>query len=215
MLLDWDQAASLLDIRELSLYFGLTMIEFSHPLILASGSPRRKMLLESLGWDFEVLTRENTEYFPKDLHPRAIAVLISENKAKVYDDLSNKHIVLTADTLVVHEGEVLGKPDSPSQAIEMLNRLSSTSHLVITGVTLFNKGRFRSFSVETKVHFRKLTIKEISYYVDHFSPMDKAGAYGIQDWIGKVGISSIEGDYYNVMGLPISRLYEELIPFMK
>ncbi|MEM6628958.1 MAG: Maf family nucleotide pyrophosphatase [Bacteroidota bacterium] len=191
------------------------MIEFSHPLILASGSPRRKMLLESLGWEFSILTREASEYFPQDLHPRAIAVLISENKAKVYDDLSNKNIVLTADTLVVQEGEVLGKPTSPTHAIEMLQKLSSSTHLVITGVTLFNKGKFRSFSVETKVNFRSLTAKEISYYVDNFSPLDKAGAYGIQDWIGKIGITSIEGDYYNVMGLPISRLYEELIPFMK
>ena len=190
------------------------MKQFKHPLILGSSSPRRKMLLESLGWKFEVIKREVSEYFPEELHPRAISVLISENKAKVYDDLSADHIIITADTLVVHEKKILGKPASSEEAIEMLRTLSGSDHLVITGVTVFTEGRFRSFSTETQVTFRSLTADEISYYVETFSPLDKAGSYGIQEWIGKIGISTITGDYYNVMGLPISRLYEELIPFM-
>lgn len=190
------------------------MNQFKYPLILGSSSPRRKELLESLGWKFEVIKREASEYFPEELHPRAISVLIAENKAKVYDDLSKDHIIITADTLVFHEKKVLGKPSSKEESIEMLRKLSESEHLVITGVTVFTEGRFRSFSSETQVTFRSLTAKEISYYVETFSPLDKAGAYGIQDWIGKIGISSITGDYYNVMGLPISRLYQELTPFM-
>ncbi len=191
------------------------MKQLKYPLILGSSSPRRKMLLQSLGWDFEVVKRDASEYYPEELHPRAISVLISENKAKVYDDLSKDHIVITADTLVVHQNEILGKPGSPEEAIEMLKKLSGSEHLVITGVTVFTEGRFRSFSKETQVVFRDLTAQEIDHYVEKFSPLDKAGAYGIQEWIGMIGISSITGDYYNVMGLPLSRLYEELIPFMK
>lgn len=180
------------------------------PLVLASGSPRRKDLLEQVGFEFEVILREVNEYFPDNLHPRAVAVLIAENKAKAYGDLSMKNIVITADTVVALDGKVLVKPADREDAIIMLTRLSGKIHTVITGITIFHNGKFQSFSEETKVKFRKLSDADIRYYVEKYKPYDKAGAYGIQEWIGMIGVERIEGDFYNVMGLPVGRLYEEL-----
>lgn len=187
-----------------------TNMKLKAPLILASGSPRRKDLLEQAGIEFTVLTREVNEYFPDTLHPRAVAVLIAENKAKAYGDLSMKNIVMTADTVVALDGKVLGKPADREDAILMLTKLSGTNHSVITGITIFHLGKFQSFSEETKVKFRKLDMDEIRYYVEKYEPYDKAGSYGIQEWLGMIAVERIEGDYYNVMGLPVSRLYEEL-----
>lgn len=183
------------------------------PLILASQSPRRQQLLRELEFEFEVIVRSTDEYYPEDIHPRAVAVLISENKAKQYDDLSPKNIIITADTIVAIEDEILGKPKDQEEGLEMLKKLSGRTHQVITGVTLFHKGQFRSFAEETYVTFRKLSEVQMRHYLEHYKPYDKAGAYGIQEWIGKVGISRIEGDYYNVMGLPVSHLYQELSQF--
>ncbi len=180
------------------------------PLKLASGSPRRKDLMEQAGFEFEIVIRDVVEYYPDNLHPRAVAVLIAENKAKAYNDLSNDFIVITADTVVALEGKVLGKPEDAVEAVTMLRSLSGKSHSVITGITLFHKGKFQSFSEETKVKFRKLDDSQILYYVNKYEPFDKAGAYGIQEWIGMIGVERIEGDFYNVMGLPVGRLYEEL-----
>jgi septum formation protein len=180
------------------------------PLMLASGSPRRKDLLEQVGIEFEIFTRDVDEYFPDNLHPRAVAVLIAENKAKAYTDLSMDKIVMTADTVVALEGKVLGKPKDREHAIEMISSLSGKKHSVITGITIFHKGKFQSFSEETQVKFRKLDMNQIRYYVEKYEPYDKAGAYGIQEWIGMVGVEKIDGDFYNVMGLPVGRLYEEL-----
>ncbi|RMG55384.1 MAG: septum formation protein Maf [Bacteroidetes bacterium] len=180
------------------------------PLILGSQSPRRQQLLREAGFEFEVVVRPVNEYFPEDLHPRAVAVMISENKAKPFDDLSQKHIVITADTIVALEDQLMGKPADAKEATEMLSQLSGRTHAVYTGVTLFYKGRFRSFAEETMVTFRRLKPEEIKYYVDTFKPFDKAGAYGIQEWIGMTGVSRIEGDYYNVVGLPLARLFQEL-----
>ena len=180
------------------------------PLILGSQSPRRQELLRAAGFEFEVVVRPVEEYFPEDLHPRAVAVMISENKAKPFDDLCNEHIVITADTIVALEDELMGKPADSAEAIAMLGRLSGRTHAVYTGVTLFYKGRFRSFAEETLVTFRRLKKEEIAYYVEHYQPLDKAGAYGIQEWIGMAGVSRIEGDYYNVVGLPLARLFQEL-----
>ena len=181
------------------------------PIILGSQSPRRQDLLKAAGFDFEVVVRPVSEDFIEGLHPRAIAVMISENKAKAFDDLAKTHIVITADTLVFLEDEILGKPQDESEAIAMLQKLSGQTHTVISGVTLFYKGRFRSFSEETLVTFRNLKATEIEHYLNHFQPLDKAGSYGIQDWIGMIGITRIEGDYYNVMGLPVAKLYSELM----
>jgi septum formation protein len=183
------------------------------PIILASGSPRRQQLLKELGIDFEVVVREVEEIIPEDIHPRAVAVLLSENKAKAYDDLSKGHIVITADTIVALDDDIFSKPQDEAEAIHMLKRLSGRSHQVITGVTLFQDGRFKSFSDETVVTFRKLSDAEVHHYVDNYKPYDKAGAYAIQEWIGMIGITRIEGDYYNVVGLPTGKLYEELMHF--
>ncbi len=180
------------------------------PLILASNSPRRKELLSELGVEFDIVVRPVNEYYPEDIHPRAVAVLVSENKAKAYDDLSPDNIVITADTIVGLEGEIMGKPTSREEAIEMLTKLSGKTHQVVTGVTIFYKGKFKSFAEETQVTFKKLDQEEIIHYVDTYKPFDKAGSYGIQEWIGKIGITSIDGDYYAVVGLPLSKLYQEL-----
>lgn len=180
------------------------------PLLLASQSPRRQQLLRDLGFEFEVLVRDVAEDIPEDLAPRAAAVVISEQKAKAYDDLSPDFLVITADTIVSIEGEILGKPKDSDDAFRMLRKLAGRTHEVITGVTMFHKGKFRSFAEETRVRFRNLTDEEIRFYIAKYEPFDKAGAYGIQDWIGMMGISGIDGDYYNVMGLPLARLYQEL-----
>ncbi|WNJ21144.1 Maf family nucleotide pyrophosphatase [Pontibacter sp. G13] len=181
------------------------------PLVLASKSPRRHQLLADAGFEFEIVGRDVEEIIYDDIHPRAVAVMISENKAKAYDDLCGDNIVITADTIVTIKDKVLGKPADLKEATRMLKMLSGKSHHVITGVTLFHKGRFRSFSDETKVTFRDLRDSEIDYYVENYRPLDKAGAYGIQEWIGMVGVDHIEGDFYNVMGLPLGKLYLELM----
>ncbi len=185
------------------------------PIILASNSPRRQQLLKDLGLKFEVFTRDVQEFFPEDIHPRAVAVLISENKAKAYDDLDKKNIVITADTVVALDGEVFGKPANAKEASKMLNRLSGKTHSVITGVTMFHKGKFKSISEETLVTFRSLQQEDIDYYVREFNPFDKAGGYGIQEWIGMTGVARIDGDYYNVMGLPVARFYQEFKEYLK
>jgi septum formation protein len=181
------------------------------PIILASQSPRRQQLLREAGFTFEVFVRPVPEDAPDDLHPRAVAVLIAENKAKAYDDLARQNIVITADTVVALDDQMLAKPADAEEAAAFLRKLSARTHSVFTGVTLFYKGRLRSFAEETLVTFRKLREPEIAHYINEYKPFDKAGAYGIQEWIGLVGISRIEGDYYNVMGLPMARLYEELL----
>ena len=181
------------------------------PLVLASQSPRRSQLLKDVGFEFEVITRPVEEIVPEDIHPRAVAVLISENKAKAYNDLAAKNIVVTADTIVAVDGEVLGKPGDAAEAKAMLQKLSGRSHIVISGATIFHKGRFKSISEETTVTFRKLGDSEIDYYIENYRPYDKAGSYGIQEWIGMIGVVKIEGDFYNVMGLPIGKLYHELL----
>lgn len=185
----------------------------SFPLILASQSPRRQQLLREAGFEFEVLVRPVEEIIPDDLHPRAVAVLLAENKAKAYDDLSQQYIIITADTLVALEDEIMGKPGDREEAISMLSKLSGKTHQVISAVTLFHDGKFKSVVEETVVTFRELQQSEIEHYVDKYQPFDKAGAYGIQEWIGMIGISRIEGTYYNVMGLPMGKLYQELIAF--
>jgi len=183
-----------------------------YPLILGSQSPRRHQLLKAAGFSFEVVIRPVSEIPKRNILPRAVAVFISENKAKAYGDYAADHIVITADTIVATKGSILGKPKDENQAYEMLKSLAGKTHQVITGVTIFHKGKFNSFSEVTNVTFRSLSDSEIKYYIDQYKPYDKAGAYGIQEWIGMIGISSIEGCYYNVMGLPVSRLYEELKP---
>lgn len=194
-------------------YISIRRMKTKVPIILASASPRRQELLTDLGITYTVFVREVDEFFPEDIHPRAVAVLISENKAKAYDDMDKQNIIITADTVVTIDGKVFGKPKDSREAEAMLLKLSGKTHSVITGVTIFHKGKFKSISEETLVTFRTIRKADISHYIETYQPFDKAGAYGIQEWIGKVAVSRIDGDYYNVVGLPVGRVYQELQEF--
>lgn len=186
----------------------------AYNLILASKSPRRQELLKGLGFTFEIKTKEIEEVFPPSLYKEEIPLFLSNLKAKAFEsELEENDLVLTSDTIVWNENKQLGKPKDRSEAIEMLQSLSGKSHEVITAVTLMSKTKVHSFCEVTKVFFKELTLEEIEYYVDNYKPFDKAGSYGIQEWIGFVGIPKIEGDYFNVVGLPLNRLNEELKKF--
>ena len=181
-------------------------------VVLASNSPRRKELLADLGINFEVRTIKGIdESYPAQLPVLDIAQYISRKKALVYQrDMSPHDIIITADTVVILGDEVLGKPHSCEEACAMLRQLSGKTHKVVTGVTIVMQGHTSSFSAVTDVEFAPLDDQVINYYVDHYRPLDKAGAYGIQEWIGCVGVRHINGSFYNVMGLPLHRLYTEL-----
>ncbi len=188
----------------------------NYEITLASASPRRKNLLEELGVKFEVKTVDIEENFPDDFPIDKVAQYLSEIKSAAFQvaDMKNNSLIITADTIVALENVIIGKPFNKKDAIVILNKLSGRKHQVITGVTLRTINNRHSFSVTTTVHFKKLSSDEINYYVNNYQPMDKAGAYGIQEWIGHVGIDRIEGSYFNVMGLPTHRLYEELNVFL-
>ena len=187
----------------------------SFQLILASGSPRRKQLLEQLGLPFSVEVRQVDESFPEGLTPVEVAEYISRLKADAFreKDMGDRELVITADTVVTLDEHILGKPVDREDALRILNMLSGHTHQVITGVTIKSKTKQHTFSVSTDVVFKQLDQDEIAYYVDTFKPYDKAGTYGIQEWIGHAAIEKIEGSYFNVMGLPTHRLYEELLSF--
>lgn len=192
-------------------------MELPYRIILASNSPRRRELLGGLGINFTVKVMEGIdESWPHDLKGEDIPLYISKEKAAPYKAaIANDELVITADTIVYVDGEVLGKPHDKADAVRMLKLISGRWHEVITGVTLMTKERERSFAVTTKVKFSNLSDDEIRRYVDSGLPMDKAGAYGIQEWIGYVGVEAIEGSYFNVVGLPVQRLYRELMEFIK
>lgn len=183
-------------------------------LILASNSPRRKELLAGLGLEFEVRVMKGIdESYPDDLVGEDIPKYISMQKAKAYiPTLAPDEVLITSDTIVYVDGKVLGKPRDAADAHDMLCLLSGRTHEVITGVTIVESGREpRCFATTTLVTFKQLTDDEINYYITNYRPFDKAGAYGIQEWIGYIGVTSIEGSYFNVMGLPVQRVYESLI----
>lgn len=182
-------------------------------LILASNSPRRKELLGGLDVDFDVRVLNGIdESFPETLAGEDIPKYISQQKAKAYmPSLAADEVLVTSDTIVYLDGEVLGKPKDADDARRMLRLISGRSHDVITGVTIVSGIKINSFSVTTKVTFKQLSDDEIDYYIENYRPFDKAGAYGIQEWIGHIGVTSIEGSYFNVMGLPVQRLYQELV----
>ncbi len=184
-------------------------------LILASNSPRRKELLAGLGLDYEVRTLPDVdESYPESLQGGDIPLYISRMKADAYKPmLQPDELMITADTIVWMDGMVLGKPRNKLGAIEMLKQLSGGVHYVYTGVSITTQTRQESFYVATEVRFANLTDEEIEYYVDTYQPMDKAGAYGVQEWIGYIGVENIKGSYFNVMGLPVQRLYTELKKF--
>lgn len=183
-----------------------------YKVILASNSPRRKELLGGLGIAYEVRTLPDIdESYPEGLDGEEIPVYIARKKADAYRSLMQPdELIITADTIVWLDGTVMGKPRDEADACDMLRRLSGKTHQVVTGVCITTVDRQQSFSTVTDVTFAPLTEEEITYYVSHYKPMDKAGSYGIQEWIGFVGVENISGSYFNVMGLPIQRLYKEL-----
>ena len=189
----------------------------SHKIILASNSPRRKELLAGLDVQFEVRVLKGIdESYPATLPTAEIAEYIAQKKASAYrETIAADELVITADTIVVLGDEVLGKPKDAADAHRMLRELSGQTHQVITGVVLTTKERQEHFSVVSNVTFKELTDDEIDYYVETYKPMDKAGAYGIQEWIGYVGVTRLEGSYFNVMGLPVQRIYEALRRFAR
>lgn len=181
-------------------------------VILASNSPRRKELLAGLGIDYEVRTLPDIdEWYPDALQGADIPLYIAKEKADAYAAMLRPgELMITADTIVWLDGQVLGKPEDQEDAVRMLQAMSGRSHEVFTGVCITTTEWQRSFTAQTEVRFAPLSKEEIEYYVDAFRPMDKAGAYGVQEWIGFIGVEYISGSYYNVMGLPIQRLYREL-----
>ena len=190
-------------------------MELSHKLILASNSPRRKELLAGLDVQFEVRVLKGIdESYPDTVPTAEIAEYIAQKKAAAYrETIAADELVITADTIVVLGDEVLGKPKDAADARRMLHELSGQTHQVITGVVLTTRERQEHFSVVSNVTFKTLEDSEIDYYVETYKPMDKAGAYGIQEWIGYVGVTRLEGSYFNVMGLPVQRIYEALRRF--
>jgi septum formation protein len=180
------------------------------PIILASKSPRRQELLKLMNLDFEVVLRDVEESYPDGLIPAEIAVFIAEKKAKAFTTDYRDCIVITADTIVAYENEILGKPVDGAHALEMLSKLSGSKHEVYTGVSITYAGKILSFFDRTEVYFKELTQEQLIYYINNYNPYDKAGAYGVQDWIGMVAVEKIVGSYSNVMGLPTEKLYTAL-----
>lgn len=184
-------------------------------IILASRSPRRQQLLQEAGLIFDVIVKDYAETWPEGLNGEEIARFIAHEKAVCFkDEISENDIVITADTVVWCNNKVLGKPVDYEDAVRILNEISGNTHEVITGVSLFSLNKEVNFSEATKVTFNTLSAEEISFYIDTFKPFDKAGAYGIQEWIGIIGCSRIEGSYFNVVGMPVHRLYKELQDFI-
>ena len=185
-------------------------------IILASASPRRKELLAGLCVDFEVDTRNNFEevYSPDIPHDKIPEVLSEGKSFGFHRDLAPDEILITSDTLVLCEDHVMGKPQNREEAYQMLKQLSGRSHKVITGITIRDYQKTSTLSDTAIVHFKELSDNEIYYYIDNFKPFDKAGAYGIQEWIGYIGIDKIEGSYFTIMGLPVHLVYQELVKFI-
>lgn len=186
----------------------------NYKIILASRSPRRQELMMELGIKFEIVTRDYDESFPDGLSGNEIALFVANAKASVFkNEIVENEIVIAADTIVWCNNKVLGKPVGKADAVRILKEISGNTHEVITGVSLLSINKQVTFSVATKVTFEVLSDDEIEYYIDNYNPYDKAGAYGIQEWIGITACSRIEGSYFNVVGLPVQRLYKELQEF--
>lgn len=184
-------------------------------IVLASKSPRRQELLKGIGIDFSVITKDVDESYAPNMSVYDVAPFLSIKKAKAFegDELPENYMVITADTVVIVNDMILGKPKDEDEAREMLNMISGKKHSVITGVTIRTDDKVKTFSVVSKVSFEVLDQDEIEYYVNNFKPYDKAGAYGIQEWIGYIGVNYVEGSYFNVMGLPTQKLYNMLKTF--
>lgn len=186
----------------------------NHKIVLASKSPRRQELMKGLDISFEVRTMEVDESFPPALQREEIPLFLSKLKAQAFlPEMKANEVVITADTVVWVNDHVLNKPEDRDEAIAMVNELSGNQHVVYTGVTITTKDKALSFYDETKVYFEALTQEEIEYYIDKYQPYDKAGSYGVQEFIGYMGISKLEGSYFNVMGLPVHQVYKKLMEF--
>lgn len=185
-------------------------MNFKRPLILASSSPRRQYLMREAGYNFTVEKPDVDESFPKELPVEQVAKYLASKKAEYFRKELHEEVVITADTVVILNNEVLNKPADRDEAIIMLSQLSGQTHLVITGVCILSKEKEESFDDTTEVTFKKLSRMEIEFYVDNYKPYDKAGAYGAQDWIGMVAIEKIVGSYFNVMGLPMHKVYDHM-----
>ena len=185
-------------------------------IILASKSPRRHFLLKELGVSFQIQTKEVVEEYPKNLIREEIPLFLCKLKASAFnaDEMNDDTIVITADTIVWMGDHELNKPTDKNDAIQMLRSMSGKKHEVITGVCIKSRTKEKTFFVPTDVYFKQLTEKEILYYIENFEPYDKAGAYGIQEWIGYIGVERIDGSFHNVMGLPITKLYDEIKAFV-
>ena len=188
-------------------------MNLSRRLILASNSPRRQQILKDAGFEFDIRSKDVDESFDETIEAKGVAKYLAEKKALAYRPDISKEILITADTVVKLGQRIMGKPQDKAEATEMLTSLSGQWHEVITGVCISDADKSLSFDDTTRVKFKSLSDLEITYYIDNYSPYDKAGAYGIQEWIGYIGIETIEGSYFNVMGLPIHKLYEALNKF--
>lgn len=185
-------------------------------IILASASPRRQHLLKDMGIEFEIISQDVSEQFPAHLKKEEVALYLCEYKADSFPEIiDDKTIVITADTIVCLDDRIISKPCDKEEALAMLKELSGRTHEVYTGICFRSSKKKYSFYDVSYVTFRKLLTDEINFYVDKYLPLDKAGAYGAQEWIGYIGIKSIEGSYFNVMGLPTHKVYEELQHFIK
>lgn len=187
----------------------------NYRIILASRSPRRQQLLKGLGIDFDIIPADIDETYPPHLQHKDIALYLSQQKAKAFDPnlIDDRSLLITADTIVWLDGRSMPKPSGFEEAVNILHSLSGKMHEVITGVTIRSKTGMQSFHSLTRVWFKTLREEEIHYYINRFKPFDKAGAYGVQEWIGYTGIEKIEGSYFNVVGLPVFELYRELLKF--
>lgn len=188
-------------------------MNFKHPLILASSSPRRQFLMKEVGFQFTVESPDIDESFPAEMPLEEVPKYLAKKKAMVFKSKIDNQIVVASDTVVILGNTIMNKPNNREEAISMLDKLSGNTHLVITAVCLLSKEKTDCFDDRTEVTFKKLTQQEIEFYVDHYKPYDKAGAYGAQDWLGMVGIEKINGSYFTVMGLPIHKVYEHLLQF--
>lgn len=189
--------------------------QYPYHVVLGSASPRRKELLEKMGFAFEVKVKETDESYPASMPQEEVAEYIAVKKAHAFDfdELPENTLLVTADTIVLLNGRIFGKPADREEAVRMLYALSGQTHKVITGVCLRSRQKQENFSVLSEVTFRVLSLEEIEYYVDKLQPFDKAGAYGLQEWIGYVALEHIEGSFFNVMGLPTQRLYRAMMDF--
>lgn len=184
---------------------------FKGKLILASKSPRRQELIKNLGINFEIRTKELEEVYPESLKAHEVPKFLAELKSQpLVETIQDNEVLLTSDTVVILGDKVLGKPKDLEEAKSMLRNLSGKTHEVVTGVHLRSNTKQITFSVNTAVFLKNITEEEINYYVENYKPLDKAGAYGIQEWIGQIAVEKIEGSYYNVVGLPVARLWKEL-----